>query len=402
MGYPGDARGVVTLIIGASVAGVRTAQSLRTRGYMGQIAIVGEERHRPYDKPPLSKEMLSADGGAPIPLLSDEELERLDVDLRLGTRATGLDLARRQVLTATGEALDFDDLVIATGVKARTLPGADELMGVFTLRTADDASAIHASLAAASRILVVGAGFIGAEVASAATKRGVQVTMVEPQPVPMAHLLGAEVGAMLATLHTINGVEMYTDVGVSGFLGADAVTGVRLTDGRQLKADLVVVGIGAAPATEWLTSSGLRIQDGVVCDSRLRALGADRVYAAGDVARWESPFVAEPVRIEHWTNAQEHAELVATTILGLDPPPAQPAYVWSDQYGHRIQIVGRPSTGAEVRITGDVHGGDLSAVYLDAEERVVGALVMDNPRTTVKCRRAVARGARFEDIGVRV
>ncbi|QTI69915.1 NAD(P)/FAD-dependent oxidoreductase [Gordonia polyisoprenivorans] len=387
-----------TLIVGASVAGVRTAQALRGRGYTDSITMLGEERHFPYDKPPISKEMLGDGAGTPVPLLTAEQLVELDVDLRLGVRAESLDLVNRSVTASDGQTYRFDDLVIATGVSPRTLPGSEGLQGVHTLRTADDADAVRSQLMTASDVVVIGAGFIGAEFAAAARSHGVRVDVVEPQVIPMSHVLGEEVGAELSRLHTLNGVTMHTGVGVAALVGGSRVDGVTLTDGRTLRADLVVVGIGATPATGWLESSGLPLDNGVVCDERLRAVGAERVYAAGDVARWPSPHADGLVRIEHWTNANEHGGVVAASIMGADAPAPPPPYVWSDQYGQRIQIVGRPAAGELGRAVGAVDSPPFAAIYTSHEGRVVGALVVDDPRLFMKCRKAITTGSMVGDL----
>ncbi|MBF4162726.1 NAD(P)/FAD-dependent oxidoreductase [Nocardioides sp. CBS4Y-1] len=382
---------------------MRTAQALRAAGSAESITILGAETHHPYDKPPLSKEMLLPGGSdEPVPLLSAEELEALAVDLHLGTRATGLDLDRRVVTTQDGAEYAFEQLVIATGVNPRTLPGADELEGVHTLRNAEDSVALRASLAGAEHVVVVGAGFIGAEFAAAARAHGKAVTMIETQPVPLTHVLGEAVGSELARLHALNGVRVHAGVGFSHFVGDGAsgrerVAGVALDDGRVLPADLVVVGIGATPATEWLASSGLPIGDGIECDAELRVLGVDGVFAAGDIARWPHPLYGTDLRIEHWTNANEHAGVIAATLTGTPPPRPQVPYVWSDQYGHRIQIVGRPADGTVALLHGDVESG-LVAVYADAVGRVTGALVVDDPRTLMKCRRAATQRLAIADL----
>jgi NADPH-dependent 2,4-dienoyl-CoA reductase/sulfur reductase-like enzyme len=385
---------VSLLIVGASVAGVRTVQALRKGGYDQGITVVGEELHVPYDRPPLSKEMLGRDrDGTPVQLLTAAELDALRIDLRLGVRAAGLDPRARVVRTGDGQALSYEGLVIATGLVPRTLPDGN-LHGVHTVRTADDALALRAALARAPRVVVVGAGFIGAELAAAAREYGCAVTIVETQAVPMAHLLGETVGQQFADLHRGHGVGLHAGAGVDHLeSAAGAVTGVALTDGRVLPADLVIVGIGARPATQWLESSGLPLDNGVCCDERLRVAGFPQIHAAGDVARWTHPLYGEPVRIEHWTNANEHAAIVAADILGLAQPPAQVPYVWSDQYGHRVQIIGRPATGHLARQQGTVLDGELIALYADDEDRLAGAVVVDDPRTFMKVRKAVAAKA---------
>ncbi|WP_412520741.1 FAD-dependent oxidoreductase [Actinomadura madurae] len=390
------------VIVGASVAGIRTVQALRKLGSEADITVIGEEPHHPYDKPPLSKEMLLR-SGAPgaVPLLTVDELAALDVDLRLRARAVALDPDQRVVRTADGGAVHYDELVIATGATPRTLP-FETPNGVHTIRTADDATALRDAMGSCPRVTVVGAGFVGAEFASAAHDLGCAVTIVEKQRVPMAHILGPEVGAVLADLHRANGVDLHTNVTLRR-LDANAdgsVTGAVLDDGRVLPADLVVVGIGVCAATDWLIGSGLPIEDGVDCDDRLRVVGHHHIHAAGDVARWPHPLYDNArLRIEHWTNANEHAAVVAADILGLPPPATQLPYVWSDQYGHRIQIVGRPGIGSLARRHGDAHTG-LTALYADSNGVAVGAVVVDDPRSFMRIRRAISKGSTVEGIDV--
>ena len=381
------------VIVGASVAGIRTAQALRQQGFDGSITLVGEEPHHPYDKPPLSKEQLAT--GEPTPLLSPEDLERLDVDLRLGVRATGVDAAAHVVHTEAGD-LPYDHLVVATGVTPRTLPGSD-LAGVRTVRTADDATWLRAQLAGTPRVVVIGAGFIGAEFAAAASAHGCDVTVVEAQPTPMAHLLGDRVGERLARLHEQHGVTVRTSACFDHFVGDERVEGVALADGELLPADLVVVGIGATPATGWLADSGLPVDDGVECGADLRVVGHPEVLAAGDVARWPHAHYGDLVRIEHWTNANEHGALAAATILGLPVPRTQVPYVWSDQYGHRIQIVGLPARGELVHLGGE-GPEDLVAIYADESGRVVAGVVVDDSRAFMRLRKAVTKGLPAADL----
>jgi NADPH-dependent 2,4-dienoyl-CoA reductase/sulfur reductase-like enzyme len=374
------------VIVGASVAGIRTAQALRMQGFDGAITLVGEELHHPYDKPPLSKESLTTD--VPPHLLTQDELAQLDVTLHLGVRATGVDAEARLLHTDGGDHA-YDHLVIATGVSPRTLPGSD-LAGVRTVRTADDATFLRERLATRPRVVVIGAGFIGAEFAAAASAAGCEVTIIEAQATPLAHLLGDRVGARLAQLHSTHGVTVRTSVRFDHFVGDRAVEGVALADGEVLPADLVVVGIGASPATSWLETSGLPIDNGVECGADLRVIGHPEIFAAGDVARWPHAHYGEPIRIEHWTNANEHGALVAAGITGSDTPRANAPYVWSDQYGHRIQIVGLPSRGALTHLAGE-GPEDLVAVYADAAGIVVGGVVVDDPRAFMKLRKAVTK-----------
>jgi NADPH-dependent 2,4-dienoyl-CoA reductase/sulfur reductase-like enzyme len=387
---------VSILIVGASVAGIRTAQALRMQGYSGDVTLIGEELHHPYDKPPLSKEMLARGESGPVALLTGDELDALNVTLHLGACATRLDPIARTVETDDGSRFGYSELVIATGVNPRTLPGPTPA-GVHTIRTADDAMALRSQLLNSPAVVVIGAGFIGAEFASAAREYGCQVCVVEIQETPMAHILGPEVGGLLAQLHQVHGVELLTGVGFDHYNGTDRVSGVVLTDGRVLPADLVVVGIGTVPATGWLESSGLPISDGVECDENLRVVGFPHIHAAGDVARWPHPLYGFPLRIEHWTNANEHGALVAADILDKPHPAAQVPYVWSDQYGHRIQLSGRPGLGRLNRVQGtaDDH---LVALYADDDHIVVGAVVVDNPRAFLKVRKAIARRVTVDEI----
>jgi NADPH-dependent 2,4-dienoyl-CoA reductase/sulfur reductase-like enzyme len=392
---------VPILIVGASVAGIRTAQALRRRGFDGEITILGEETHVPYDKPPLTKQMLAPDSApVAVPLLPGEALDALGADLRLGVRAVALDPGSKTVVTADGGRVRYSTLVIATGLRPVSLPGAGELGGVYTIRSADDALALRGELRRGGRAVGIGAGFIGAEFASAAREHGMAVTVVEAQDTPMAHLLGAEVGAMLTRLHEANGVSLLTGVRFAAFQGTRHVTGVALSDGTVLPADVVAVGIGARANTEWLTSSGLPIADGVQCGADLRVTGFPDIYAAGDIARWRHGLYQEDLRIEHWTNANDHAEIVAASICGTPPPAAQVPFVWSDQYGRRIQIVGRPSAGRVAVVGGGVGEDSLSAVYADRDGIVVGAVCVDDARTMLKCRKAIARRQHVADLGL--
>lgn len=383
---------MTVVVVGASVAGIRTAQALRMQGYDGALTIIGAEVHLPYDKPPLSKEVLT--GETPGALISKEQLAALSVDLRLGVRATSLDPQGRVVETSDGGSVAYTTLVIATGMTPRMLPGIEPPAGVHTMRTVDDALALREALLARATVVVIGAGFIGAEFASAARHHDCAVSIVEPQPTPMAHLLGEAVGAALAQLHIRNGVFLHTGVTVDRFETTDGgrVQAVVLGHGQRLPADVVVVGIGATPATGWLESSGLPLSDGVECDDQLRVRGYPDVFAAGDVARWPHALYGQSLRIEHWSNANEHAAIVAAGVLGKPVPAPQVPYVWSDQYGHRIQIIGRPAIGELVSMTGSAED-HLTAVYADGAGAVVGAVVVDDPRKMLQFRKAIMKHA---------
>ncbi|WAL69336.1 FAD-dependent oxidoreductase [Amycolatopsis cynarae] len=338
------------LVVGASAAGLTTVEALRRKGYSGRVTVLGEEPHQPYDRPPLSKEVLS---GTWEPerarLRTADALSVLDAEFVLGDPATSLDAASRTVTTASGRVLSAETVVVATGLRPRRLPGQAGLAGVHVLRTLDDALALRAALTASSRLVVVGEGVLGSEIAATARTLGLDVTMTGPQRAPLAGQVGPLVSDLLAELHREQGVRLRLGSGVTGLTSGDGrVTGVRLDTGEVLPADLVVVAIGATPATEWLEDSGLRLDDGVVCDSRCRA--AEGIYAAGDIARWYHERLGTLLRLENRTNATEQAIAVAGAILGEDRPYTPVPYFWTDQFDARIQVHGVLPAGAETTI----------------------------------------------------
>ncbi|MDQ6615950.1 MAG: FAD-dependent oxidoreductase [Actinomycetota bacterium] len=386
------------VIVGASLAGLRAAQTLREEGHEGAIALIGAEPHLPYDRPPLSKEFLAG-------TMSRDELDLavgpLDADFRLSTRAAGLDLNGRSVILESGEELAFHGLVVATGAQPRTLPGLPDLDGVFFLRTLEDGVALRQRLTGAPRVVVVGAGFIGSEVAATCHGLGVDVTVVEALPVPMVRAVGELVGRRCARLHTDHGVALRLGAGVAGLLGQERVEGVVLTDGTVLPADVVVVGVGVAPEMRWLAGSGLDLGDGVRCDRWCRVLaGGDPVpgiVAAGDVARWENPLFDEVMRVEHWTNAAEQGRAAALTLLqGEEAPVFDPVpYFWSDQYETKIQFVGR--TGPDVKVVDGSLDDDRFVAAYGSRGRIVGALAFSRPARLMAYRAMIARGDPFPD-----
>jgi NADPH-dependent 2,4-dienoyl-CoA reductase/sulfur reductase-like enzyme len=328
------------VVVGASLAGLRAVEAARAAGFDGDLVLVGDEPHLPYDRPPLSKEVLtgarSADGTG---FRTVEQLAQLQVELRLGERATALDVPRSRVLVGADE-LPFDGLVIATGTRARRVPTGGDLAGVHVLRSRDDAAAVAKDLRQGPRLVVVGAGFIGGEVASSARQLGLAVTMLEYAPYPLERL-GAGVGARYLAMHRDHGVHIRTGVEVAALEGTRRVEGVRLTTGEMIPADMVVTGVGAIPATEWLYGSGLDVTDGVRCGSDLAA-GPPGIYAAGDVARCWNPRYRRRMRVEHWTNASEQGHLAARNLVGATPPKDHSGipYFWSDQHGRRLQFCG--------------------------------------------------------------
>ncbi|MGW2248763.1 NAD(P)/FAD-dependent oxidoreductase [Kitasatospora sp. NPDC001660] len=379
-------------VVGASLAGLSTARELRSEGYDGALVIVGEERHRPYDRPPLSKEFLKGDIDAQaLALGTPDEYRDLGVEWLLGERAVRLDPASRTVTLAGGRELRTDAVVIATGAGPRTIPGSAGLTGIHTLRTLDDAEALRADLTNGTpRVVVIGAGFLGAEVASTAHRLGLEVTVVEAAEVPLERALGREMGLVCASLHADHGVRLRCGVDVVGFTGDDRVTGVRLADGRVLPAEVVVVGVGVRPATDWLAGSGVRVDDGVVCDAGC-ATGVPGVVAVGDVARCPNPFTGRHTRIEHWTNATEQPRTATRTLLSGTPAPGPTSapYFWSDQYQARIQLAGHVRPGDEPRIVeGDIDSRSFTAVYV-RDGQAVAVLAMNQAKVFNRLRRTL-------------
>lgn len=391
-------RGSVS-IVGASLAGYWAAETLRRDGFEGRISLIGDEPHAPYDRPPLSKKFLAGDlEDDRLPLTTAEKLADLGLEMRLGCRATGLDVATR-TLEVDGVAEPYDGLLIATGARCRNLPGTAGLAGVHTLRTRDDAEAIRDALAnGARRVVVVGAGFIGAEVASTAIGRGAEVTMVEALEAPFGRVLGVEMGAVMADVHRRHGVDLRTGVGVDEVLGDDRLAGVRLADGATLEADLLVVGIGVVPNTDWLEGSGLTLDDGVVCDET--CLAAPDVAAAGDVARWANPRYGEVMRVEHWDNAVQQGVHAARRLLQSDEeatPYAPVPWFWTDQYDRKVQLAGRPHTDDEVRVVAGSTAEHRFAAFYGRDGRFTAALGMNRPRQVMQSKGLLDAGASWDE-----
>lgn len=380
-------------VVGASLAGLSAARSLRKQGYDGRLVIIGDEPHRPYDRPPLSKEFLAGGiGEADLALESDDE--DLRAEWLLGARATGLDTdgADRVVRLADGREVRADGIVIATGAVARTLPGTDGLAGVHTLRTLDDARALRDELALGGRLVVIGGGFIGAEVASTAYALGLDVTVVEAAPTPLAGPLGETMGGIVSALHADHGVRLLCGVGVKGLSGETRVDAVLLDDGRGIPADIVVVGVGARPCVEWLEGSGVVLDNGVKCgaDGRTSLAG---VVAVGDCASWYDPHAGIHRRVEHWTGARERPDAAVATLLAwgaTEPGVPRPPYFWSDQYGVKIQFAGH-SAGADSVTVEEGAAGDRSflAVYRRAGQPVA-VLAMNQPRLFMRWRKQLS------------
>ncbi|MFI0967817.1 NAD(P)/FAD-dependent oxidoreductase [Streptomyces sp. NPDC021080] len=391
-------------VVGASLAGLSAARSLRRQGYDGRLVVIGDELHRPYDRPPLSKEFLAGTLGE-----ADLSLEADDEDLRaewlLGARATGLDRVGRAVRLADGREVRADGIVIATGAAARTLPGSEGLAGVHTLRTLDDARALRDELARGGRLVVIGGGFIGAEVASTAYALGLDVTVVEAAPTPLAGPLGATMGGIVSALHEDHGVRLLCGVGVKGLSGDERsgtgvppggvrgrVEAVLLEDGRGVPADIVVVGVGARPCVEWLEGSGVELDNGVKCgaDGRTSLAG---VVAVGDCANWYDARAGAHRRVEHWTGARERPDAAIAALLAggaVEPGVPRPPYFWSDQYGVKIQFAGHAAAADSVTIeAGVADDRDVLAVYRRAGVPVA-VLGMNQPRLFTRWRKQLA------------
>jgi len=381
-------------VVGASLAGLYAATELRSQGFDGTLRIVGDEPHRPYDRPPLSKGFLTGDlSPAQLALAEPEDEAGLDAEWLTGHRATGLDVRERTVVLDDGRRLGTDGLVIATGASARRLPGP-RYDGVHTLRTLDDAVALRGELARGPRhVVVIGGGFIGAEVASSCQATGHHVTVVEAARTPLIGQLGEEMAAECAKLHGDHGVSLFCGTGVERLhgepdgRGRQRVCAVELSDGRVLSADVVVVGIGASPNTGWLEGSGLALGDGVLCDGG-GLTDVPGVAAAGDVARTAG------VRHEHWTNATAQASAVARNLLAGTAleVPSRPPYFWSDQYGVRIQFAGRRGAADTVRVVeGSPEDRSFLAVYEDGD-RTTAVLALNRPRSFGRLRKRLAAG----------
>ena len=441
-------------IVGGSLAGLRAAETLRSDGFSGTIHFIGEETRLPYDRPPLSKEVLGdkmevANAG----LISQEAFDALRLELHLGKRAVGLDAERKAVLlagegeaggksagegageaaeaggAAVSEEITADGIVIATGSRPRKMPGTEGIGGVYTLRTLEDCLALKAEFATGPKVAVIGAGFIGAEVAATARGLGLDVTVIEMLATPLARVLGDTLGQVMADLHRDNGVDLRLGVGVEEVVAGEGgrVASVELSDGTSIAADVVVVGIGVIPNTEWLEGSGLEIDNGVVCDETL--LAAPGITAAGDVARWPNRRFGETMRVEHWDNAIEQGIAAARRLLaggwgqsgggeagsgvagggeagsgeagsgeaGEAVPFTPVPWFWSDQYDRKIQLAGRSSPDGRVEIvTGSLEERRFAAIY-EREGKLVGVLGMNRPRHVMQYRQLIVDGASWQE-----
>ncbi len=383
------------VVVGGSIAGFTAASELRAAGFDGRIRIIGDEPIRTYERPPLSKGVLAGDD-ADSTSWTAATADDLEIDWLLGEHASSLDVDGRVIGLRGGDSIAFDGLVIASGASPRRLRDQRDLGGIHVVRSLDDALGLRADLdAGAERVVVVGAGFIGAEVAATCRGRGHDVTIVEPLEQPLVRVLGTEIGAAVAAVHRSQGVDLRLGVGVDALEGTDRIESVRLSDGSRVAADVVVVGIGVVPNTGWLDGSGLPVDDGVVADST--CLVAPGIVACGDVARWDSPRYG-PVRIEHWDHAAEMGRAAGLRLLAddadaadFDPVP----WFWSDQYDVRLQLAGR-ADGAMAVVHGSVDEGKFVALY-GRDGMVTGALGWNWPAKTVRYRMALETGLSWDE-----
>lgn len=386
------------VVVGTSLAGLRTIEALRREGYEGPIVAVGEEPHMPYDRPPLSKQFLKGEWDQEKISLGRQGFDHLDVTWRLGERAEALDAGAREIVLAGGERLAYGGLVLATGSVARRLPFGGDLEGIHLLRSLGDAMALRDELARGPRVLVVGAGFIGMEAAATCREMGLEVSVVEPLEAPLLRGLGPVLGPYVGEKHRSKGVDLRCGVGVEGFEGKGRVERVKLGDGGSIEADTVIVGIGVAPATAWLEGSGLELDNGIVCDGAGGTKLPD-VVAVGDAARWHNPLAGGAVRYEHWTSAVEQAEYVAARLLkGPDVPAfSQVPYVWTDQFELRLAVAGSVRPGAEMHVCKGSLEEERCLVLLGRDGKLEGAVGLRRPRPLLAARKRIGEGISFEE-----
>ena len=382
------------VIVGGGLAAARTAEQLRRSEYTGPITIVSDEGHLPYDRPPLSKEVLRAEVDD-VTLKPAEFYDENDITVRLGSGARSVDTAAQTLTLNDGSTLSYDELVIATGLVPKRIPSFPDLDGIHVLRSLGESLALREQAGSARRAVVVGAGFIGCEVAASLRGLGVEVVLVEPLATPLAAVLGEQIGALVTRLHQAEGVDVRCGVGVEEVRGTDRVEQVVLSDGTVLDADLVVVGIGSRPATDWLDGSGIAVDNGVVCDDKGRT-ATPHVWALGDVASWLHP-VGHQVRVEHWSNVADQARVLVPAMLGKEiPATVSVPYFWSDQYDVKIQCLGEPQADDTVHIVED--DGRKFLAFYERDGIVAGVVGGGMPGKVMKVRSKIATGAPIADV----
>ena len=382
------------VIVGGGLAAARTAEQLRRSEYTGPITIVSDEDHLPYDRPPLSKEVLRAETDD-VTLKPAEFYNEQNITMLLGKAARSVDIDAKTLTLVDGGLIAYDELIIATGLVPKRIPSFPDLPGIHVLRSFDESLALRKEAGSARRAVVVGAGFIGCEVAASLRKLDVDVVLVEPQPQPLASVLGEQIGELVARLHRAEGVDVRCGVGVSDVSGADRVEKVVLGDGTELDVDLVVVGIGSRPATSWLEGSGIEVDNGVVCDTHGRA-SAPHVWAIGDVASWRHT-LGHQVRVEHWSNVADQARALVPAMLGQDAPASVTVpYFWSDQYDVKIQCLGEPEATDIVHVVED--DGRKFLAFYERDGVVAGVVGGGMPGKVMKVRSKIAAGAPIADV----
>lgn len=382
------------VIVGGGLAATRVAEQLRRAEYAGPVTIVSDEVHLPYDRPPLSKEVLRAQVDD-VTLKPLEFYDENDITLLLGSAATAIDNDAKTVTLDNDMVLSYDDLIIATGLVPRRIPSFPDLDGVRVLRTFDESLALRKHAGEAHRAVVIGAGFIGCEVTASLRGLGVDVVLVEPQPAPLASVLGTQIGELVARLHRAEGVDVRVGVGVSEIVGSTHVEKVVLSDGSEVEADLVVVGIGSRPATDWLEGSAITVDNGIICDNVGRTT-VPHIWALGDVASWQDA-LGHQARVEHWSNVAEQARVLVPSLLGNEPPQAVVVpYFWSDQYDVKIQCLGEPEADDVVHIVED--DGRKFLAYYEREGALVGVVGGGMPGKVMKARAKIAAGAAISEV----
>lgn len=387
------------VIVGGGLAAVRIAEQLRKADYAGPVTIVSDEDHPPYDRPPLSKEILQNEdrGLADVALKPIEFYADNDITLRLGSAAQTLDTTARILTLADGTELHYDDLVIATGLVPKRIPSLPDLAGIRVLRTIDESLALRRHAAHATRAVVIGAGFIGCEVAASLRKLGVDVVLVEPQPTPLAGVLGEPIGELVARVHRAEGVDVRTGAGVAEVRGDDHVRQVVLSDGAVIDADLVIIGIGSRPATGWLSGADIELaaDGGVLCDEAGRAT-APHVWAVGDVASWRDAH-GNQSRVEHWSNVADQVRVLVAAMLDQEQPNVVAVpYFWSDQYDVKIQCLGEPKATDTVHVVED--DGRKFLAYYSRDGMLVGVVGGGMPGKVMKARAKIAGAVPIADV----
>ena len=384
------------VIVGAGLAGAKAAETLREEGFDGRVVLLGAEPHRPYERPPLSKDYLRGEADRDAAYVHPEDFAaKRDVELRTSTSVRALDLGGRAVELDGGERVDFARLLLAPGAEPRRLGvhGA-QLEGVHYLRTFEDSDALRAAIERGGHAVVVGAGWIGCEVAASARTKGMDVTVVEPLAAPLERVLGRELGDIYAAIHRDHGVQLLTGTGVEAIEGAQRAERVRLTGGRTLECDLVVVGIGVTPRTELAAQADLEVENGVVADERLRT-AAEGVFVAGDVANAWHPLFGRRLRVEHWHNAIEQGSAAARGMLGADEPYDRIPYFFSDQYDVGMEYAGHAERWDDIVFRGDVDGREFVAFWLH-QGRVVAGMNVNVWDVTDQIQALIRAGTRVD------